>query len=321
MLRGKVLLTDHPWPDAGIERDILAGAGLELTELPAGADPAKSRSLSADVDGILTCWAPVPRAMIESSPSLRVVSRMGVGLDNIDLAAAAARGIVVTNVPDYCVEEVSDHVVAFVHAWARGTIWYDRLVREGGWAPGRYPLRKVSSLTVGVIGLGRIGQRAAAKLRALGCRVLGSDPAAPVAVAGVEIVPQADLLTEAEVVTIHVPLLPGTHHLVDGTFLDTMRPGSLLINVSRGGLVDTAALTSTLRDGRLSAAALDVLESEPEVPPALRELPNVFLTPHVAFLSDTSIVELRRRSTEEVVAVLSGQAPRNPVPLPAPPAS
>ena len=312
-----VLLTDHPWAGVDIEREVLGAAGAELAECPPGATPEQVLALCSGAAAIMTCWAPVTRAMVEAAPGLQVVARMGVGLDNIDRDAAAERDVVVTNVPDYCVEEVSDHVVALVHAWARGIVRYDRSVRGGDWLPAAFPLRRVSELTVGVLGLGRIGARTAAKMSALGCRVLGHDPAGAAPGVPVTEVARDVLLAESDVVTVHVPLLPATHHLVDAAFLAAMRQGALLVNVSRGGLADTAAVTAALGSGHLGGAALDVLENEPEIPSELIALDGAIVTPHVAFLSATSVAELRRRAAEDVADVLRGRAPRNAVRPPA----
>ncbi len=314
----KVLLTDHAWSGVEIEQRVLEEAGLELVEAPAGADEDTLLELGGDVSAIMTNWAPVSRKMIEEASRLRAVVRMGVGLDNIDLQAASDRGCVVSNVPDYCVEEVSDHVVGFIHSWARGIAAYDREVRGGEWSPGKRQLRRVSELTVGMVGLGRIGRRSVSKLGALGCRVLGLERPGSPSFDGIELVSRSRMLSLSDVVVLHVPLNEATYHLVDDRFLAAMRPEALLVNVSRGGVVDTDALIAGLRVGRPAWAALDVLESEPEVPPELRELDNVTLTPHVAFSSDVSVRELRERASLEVVHILSGDRPTNRVELPPP---
>lgn len=313
MSRPKVLLTDHPWPDADIERTILGAAGLELVEPSTPGDSAELLERSQAVSAILTCWAPVPEAMIRANPELRLVARIGVGLDNIDVGVALSQGVVVTNVPDYCIEEVSDHVLAMVHAWARGIVPYNHDVHNGDWSPTKYPLRRVADLKIAIFGLGRIGSRVAEKFGALGATVYGVDPGRDVPAHLDPHLAKDELLRIADVVTIHVPLNTETAHMVDATFLSAMKPGALLVNASRGGLVDTQALVAGLNAGRPAAAALDVIETEPTVPRELLELPNVLMTPHVAFFSDHSILELRRRACEEVVRVLKGAQPLHPV--------
>ena len=312
----RVLLTDHPWEDVEIERGILEAAGMELVAAERGAAAERRRELAADVAAIMTCWAPVPRGLIEAPAALEIVARMGVGVDNIDLQAAAETGALVTNVPDYCFEEVSDHVVALVHAWARAIVFYDTDVREGRWRPGAAQLRRVRDLTIGVVGLGRIGRRTAEKFAALGCAIVTTgtvrEPSLSPAIQPVDL---PTLLERADVVTLHLPLTDDTRHMVNSRFLDQMKAGSLLVNTARGALVDTTALVKAL-SFHLGGAALDVWENEPAIPDELRALPNVLLTPHVAFSSTKSLTELRERATEEVVRVLTGQAPLHPVSRP-----
>jgi len=310
-----VLLTDYAWPDDGVERSIIEGAGLRLVSGPAQPAPAEEiQELCREWQpaGIMTCWARVNEAAIASSAPLKIVARLGVGLDNIAVEEATARGVWVTNVPDYCVEEVSDHAVGFALAWTRGLVHFDREVRAGRWNPASANLRRLSELTCGILGFGRIGRATARKLGAFGCRLLANDPYPGPAVAGVEQVALEALLAQSDIVIVHAPLTEGTRHLIDARRLELMRPGSLLVNVSRGAVVDTEAVTQALASGRLSAAALDVLESEPHVPESLLTQPGVMLTPHVAFSSDASLLELRRRAAEEVVRVLQGQQPSEP---------
>lgn len=313
-----VLLTDRGWPDADIERSLCEAAGYRLVEAPAPADEHSLAALAAEVDpvGILFCWAPVTGKVLDAAPRLRVATRLGVGLDNIDLATAARRGITVTRVPDYCVEDVSDHVVALVHAWARGIVGYDRDVHAGHWQPGARTLRRVRHLTVGVWGVGAIGSRTAAKFAALGCRALCDDRHPQRAPRGVSPVPIDALLAGSDVVTLHMPATAQTVGIVGDALLARMKPGSLLVNTSRGSLVDVDALVRGLELGRPGAAALDVLPDEPTVPPALARNPDVILTPHVAFSSDASVTELRVRATEDLLRVLRGEPPVHPVPPP-----
>jgi D-3-phosphoglycerate dehydrogenase len=260
----------------------------------------------------MTCWAHVSAAAIEAPPALKIVARIGVGLDNIAVEAATRRGAWVTNVPDYCVDEVSDHAVGFALAWTRGLLSLDREVRAGKWQPASAKLKRLSTLTCGIIGFGRIGRATAQKLTAFRCRLLAHDPVQSVAVDGVEFVDLSALFRRSDIVIVHVPLTEGTYHLVDRGRLELMRRGGLLINVSRGGVVDTTAVIEALRSGRLAGAALDVLETEPTVPFDLFSQSGAMFTPHVAFSSESSLLELRRRSAEEVVRVLNGEPPEQP---------
>ncbi|MGD0243293.1 MAG: C-terminal binding protein [Streptosporangiaceae bacterium] len=319
--RPRVLLTDHAWPGVDVEAGLCDAAGFDLVEAPPGATEDELATLAADVDGILTCWAQVTAKVIAASPALRVVSRMGIGLDNIDLAAAATRRITVTRVPDYCVEEVSDHVVGLLHAWARCILTADRDVRAGITDPGRYAPRRVSSLVAGVWGLGPTGHRTAEKLVMMcdqeqGGEVLADDRHPELAPSGVRTVPADVLLAECDVLSLHLPLTAATRGLLDAARLARMKPGALLVNTSRGALVDIDALVAALDAGTPGAAALDVFPAEPEVPAALLTRPDVILTPHIAFSSAHSVLELRRRSTEDLLRVLAGMPPLNPVTQP-----
>ncbi|MDN0200661.1 C-terminal binding protein [Streptomyces sp. S.PNR 29] len=312
---GTVLLTDYAWPDDSVERSVIERAGHTLVTGP--AEPAAAEVVEELVAehrpaGILTCWAPVSAAAVGASPDLRIVARLGVGLDNIAVDAATERGVWVTNVPDYCVEEVSDHAVGMVLAWTRGLAVSDRDVRAGRWDPASARLRRLSALTCGVVGYGRIGRATVRKLGAFGCRILAHDPHPPKDVPGVEMVDLEELLRRSDVVILHVPLTPDTHHIVGAGQLALMKPGGLLVNVSRGGLVDTDAVIKALDSGHLGGAAFDVLESEPHVPAGLTAQPGALLTPHVAFSSDASVTELRRRAAEEVVRILADEAPAHP---------
>lgn len=307
---GTVVLTDYAWPDIEVERRIIEGAGFSLV---AGAsEPAPEAQideliLQHNPAAVLTCWARVSAKAIAASPDLKIVTRMGVGLDNIAVDAATRHGAWVTNVPDYCVEEVSDHAVGMVLAWTRGLIQYDRDVRQGNWNPAAARLRRLSTLTCGIIGYGRIGHRTAAKLKAFGVRLLTQARPGKAFDGDSELVELDDLMRLSDIVIVHVPLNGDTRHLIDAPRLSLMKHGSMLVNVSRGGVVDTEAVIGALESGRLAAVGLDVLEDEPNVPDALKAQPGAILTPHVAFSSDTSLLELRVRACEDVVRALRGE--------------
>lgn len=307
MTRPRVLLTDHPWPDTSIESAIFDAAGLELVAAAPNADTEQLLALADGAVGIVTCWAQVPRALL-ALPTIRVVSRLGVGLDNIDVSAAAELGIVVTYVPDYCVEEVSDHAVALSLAWARGLSFFEADVRAGRWRPGAVTPRRVRDLSIGVWGLGRIGTMTARKFAALGCSVI-VDRRHPERTGGFRSLAPLDLAASVDVLSLHMPLNQHTRNIVDANILEAMRPAALLVNVSRGALVDVNALVDALDAGRPGAAALDVLPNEPEIPPRLRGRSDVVITPHVAFASDASVATLRTRACEDHVSALRGAPP------------
>ena len=238
--------------------------------------------------------------------------RYGVGVDTVDVDAATRHGVAVCNVPDYGVEEVSDHAIALLLAIARRVPDLDRSVRQGAWnlAAGQ-TIRRLRGRTLGVVGLGRIGHATARKAAAFGFEVIGHDPVPGDDHPEIERVGLTELLQRADAVTLHLPLTPSTRHLIDGAALARMKAGALLINTSRGGLVDTDALVGALAEGRLAGAALDVVEPEP-LPPdhPLLALPNVVVTPHAGWYSQDSFVELKTKAAEEAVAVIEGRAPR-----------
>lgn len=309
-----MLLTDYAWADDAIERRIIEGAGHVLRAGPPEPAPAaqiEAMARESRPAAIMTCWARVSAEAIDAAPKLAIVARLGVGLDNIDVERATARGVLVTNVPDYCVEEVSDHAVGMLLAWARGLLPFDRAVKGGRWEPASARLRRVRDLSVGLYGYGRIGQRSGEKLAGFGVQLLASDPA--YGGGGLaRAVSERELLATSDIVIVHAPLVASTHHAFAAERFAQMKPGAFLINVSRGPIVDNDALLAALASGHLSGAALDVVEGEPDPPRALVERPDVIVTPHVAFSSSASLAELRRRTAEEVVRVLRGEAPHHP---------
>ena len=273
-----VLQTDFAWPDVIIERGVIEGAGHRLVTGPSEPSPAAAvEAMVAEHDpaAILTCWADISAEAIRAPSALKIVQRLGVGLDNIAVEAATARGAWVANVPDYCVEEVSDHAVALAYAWFRGIAHLDRAVKAGQWDPSGARLRRGATLTAGILGLGRIGRCTARKLAALGMTVLGHDIADVPETVPVRMVGLDRLAAEADIVIVHLPLTDETHHLVDAALLAQLKPGAFLINVSRGPVVDNDALIAALDAGRLAGAGLDVVEGEPNPPAALVARPDV----------------------------------------------
>lgn len=323
----RILITDFVWPATAPERAVLAaglGDGVEVVEAPDGSE-ATLAALAADCDGIMTCFAQVTPAVVRAAERCRVISRYGVGVDNIAVAVATELGIPVTYVPDYCVDEVSDHVMALLLAWNRQVGFYDRLAKAGRWegAASPHPLTRLRGQTIGIVGLGRIGRAVAAKARAFGLAALAYDPylASDAALPdGVTAVSLDELLAAADYVTVHTPLNDETRGLIGAEALARMKPAAYLINCARGPIVDERALYAALRDGQIAGAGLDVMESA--APPAdhpLFALDNVIVTPHVAFLSQQSVLELEVRTAQATVDVLQGRMPEflvNPAVLP-----
>jgi D-3-phosphoglycerate dehydrogenase len=309
-----VVVTDHDFPHLEVERDLLGRAGFELRFEGNARSVEEVRAVTAGAVGVLNCYTPMPAEVIESLDRCRVIARYGVGIDTIDLAAATTRGIVVTNVPDYCVDEVSDHALALILSLARGVVRLDRSVHAGAWSPAETrPLHRIPGRTLGLVGFGRIARRVAMKASAFGFRIVASDPFGPaqtMRAAGVEPRELGPLLAESDVVSLHAPLTETNRYLIGVRELARMKPGAILVNTSRGALVDSAALRDALAAGSLGGAALDVLELEPPVPDdPLLGRPDVVITPHAAFYSEESVAELQRKAAEQVVAALAGDRP------------
>jgi D-3-phosphoglycerate dehydrogenase len=286
----------------------LAGAGLSL-EVGAAAGVAAGDDVVAVLAGP---EAPVPAAALAALPRLAVLAATSTGYDHLPIEAAAAAGIWVTRVTDYCSEEVADHALALVLALLRSVPALDAAVRAGRWDVLAAPPRRVAGAVLGLVGAGTIARALAARGRALGMQVLITSrraPAEPLP-AGARWVPLAELLGAADVVSLHVPLTPATAGMVDAAVLSAMRPGSALVNVARGGVVESTALAAALRSGHLSGAAVDVLPVEP--PPAdepLLAAPNLLITPHAAWYSAAAARRPARLAAEAVAAVLTGREP------------
>ena len=313
-MTGVVAVTDHVFAHLDVERELLESGGWELRFTSNARSVDEVRAATAGAVGVLNCYAPMPAEVIASLDRCRVIARYGIGLDTIDLPAATAKGIVVTNVPDYCIDEVSDHAMALMLSIARGVVRLDRSVHAGSWSPAdARPLHRIPGRTLGLVGFGRIARRVAVKAAAFGFRIVATDPFVPgdaMRDAGVEPRELGALLSESDVVSIHAPLTDTSRYLIGAPELARMKQGAILVNTSRGGLVDTAALRDALASGSLGGAGLDVLETEPlDIDDPLLRRSDVVLTPHASFYSEESVAELQRKAAEQVVAALSGDRP------------
>lgn len=308
-----VLVTDYTWPSLEIEERTVAQVGAALV-VAASGEEGELIELARDAQAILTCFARVSAEVIAAAPGLQVIGRYGIGVDNIDVAEATRRGIPVTNVPAYCLDEVAEHVLALVLAHARGICAYDRAVRAGDWslATGA-PLFRVRGRTLGIVGFGKIGQALAGRAAALGLEVLVSDPVIPDAVvlkADATPVALDELVDRSDFVSVHVPLTEATRGLIGERELRAMKPTAFVVNAARGGVVDQEALTRALDEGWIAGAGLDVFVPERlRVDHPLLQQPSLIATPHVAFYSEESVQELQRLAAENVAAVLSGRRP------------
>jgi len=274
--------------------------------------------LTRGADAVLNCYAKMTARVIEKLDHCKIIARYGIGVDNVDLAAATTARILVTNVPDYCVDEVSDHALALILSLSRRIIAADAGVKSGNWSVTAHAeIRRLRGQTLGVLGFGKIAKALASKVQPLGMKVLVHDPylePALIAQEGAEAVNLDRLLAEADAISIHVPFSPETHNLLGQGELARMKPTAFLINTSRGGIVDELALAESLKARRIGGAALDVLSVEPPPPDhPLLQAPNIILTPHLAFYSRQSVIELQTKAAEEVARALKGEPPRSPV--------
>jgi D-3-phosphoglycerate dehydrogenase len=312
----KVLVTDAEYSSLDIESGVLAAAGHEL-RLASCKTAEDVIEAGTGVDAMLVQYAPITAAVFEALPQLGLVSRYGVGVDVVDTDAAQRHGVWVCNVPDYGTTEVALHAVAMLLALLRNLAGHDREVRTGHWdyhLGGE--LRRPSSLTLGVVGLGRIGRMTAERAAPWFSAVVGYDPYLPDLAwpKGFERVGILDLFARSSAVTLHLPLTEDTRGLVGIELLGSMPPGSYLVNTSRGGLVDLDALLDALDSGQLAGAALDVLPQEP--PPDDHPLlthPRALITPHVAWYSAEAEVELRRKAAQNIVDWAQTGRPTYPV--------
>ena len=304
----------------GPGRELLEAAGWDITEARcATADELVEHGQGADA--LLGSYVPVTRAVLQSLPAVAIVATDSVGFENVDLDAARELGVWVANVPGAATDEVAEHALAMSLALIRQLPFYDRSVRAGAWGPLPGPPRKMETLTVAVIGLGRIGRRYAELAQPIAGRVVGADPMLPADAwpEGVERCEVDDAFAAADLVSLHLPLDAATRHLAGERMFGLMRPGGYVVNVSRGGLVDPDALLAALGCGRLAGAALDVFDPEPPDPASpLLHHPRVLATPHVAYLSDASTAAYLRGQAENVLAWQRTGRPLTPVAEPVP---
>lgn len=307
----KVVLTDHGFASIEQEKTLLAAAGCELVVLQS-KDPETLAVACADADALLVQWAPINAAVIAALRHCRVIVRYGIGVDNVDLKAAGARGIPVCNVPDYCIAEVADHALALALSLARQIPQTDAAVRAGTWKilpPTPFPAFRTT--TFATAGFGRIARAVLERARVFGFRLAAYDPFVPAnafADAGIQRLDLDALWRESGILSLHLPLTADTRHMVGETSLARMRSDSIVINTARGGLVDTRALARALAEKRIAGAGLDVFETEPLEPDhPLRQAPNAILTSHTAWYSAGSVPELQRKSAEAVVRAIRGE--------------
>jgi D-3-phosphoglycerate dehydrogenase len=311
-----VVVTDSPFPNLDPAREVLSRIGATVRVVDQSA-PDAIRQATVDADGVLVTYAKISADTIAQMKRCRIISRFGIGVDNVDIEAATHAGIVVTKVPDYCIEEVADHTLALLLALARKVTFANALVHAGRWEMSAIaPIHRLRGSVLGLVGFGRIPQLVTPRAAALGMKIVASDPYISNEVmvhAGVERVDFAELVSRSDFISIHSPRVPETQHLFNANVFRAMKPTAYLINTARGAIVDETDLVHALDEEELAGAALDVLPTEPPSKSALFGRSNVILTPHMSFYSVESLVDLQVKAAEEVVRALSGERTRNPV--------
>ena len=317
MARFLIAVTDSPFPSLDPAKAALARVDPEL-RMAKSASAEDILAAARDADAILVTYAKLPGELLRQLTRCKAIGRFGLGVDNIDIPAAAALGISVNYVPDYCMQEVSDHAMALLLATARKVPLSDKLVQSGRWeVPPIVPIHRLSGRVLGLVGFGNIPRALAPKARAFGLRVVTHDPyVSPdvLSAAAVDGVSFDRLLEMSDFVSIHAPLMPATRGLFNADVFHKMKKGAVLINTARGPLVDEAALIAALDTGQLGGAALDVVTTEPLTKDSkLLGRDNVILTPHTAFYSVEALEELQTKCAADVARVLSGEQPVYPV--------
>lgn len=313
-----VAITDYSFPTLELESGILDSAGIALRSGQCKT-PETLIPMVQGADAVITQFAPVTAHVIAAMDRAKVIVRYGIGVDNVDLDAAKQRGIPVCNVPDYCIDEVADHTLAFLLATTRQVLPNCLHIRDGKWglAGSLDQLRTLRDQTVGIVGFGRIGREVAARLVPFKCRRLVFDPVVPaesIRLAGCEPVTLDALLSGSDIVTLHCPSTPQTRRILNASSLAAMKTGAIVINLARGDLIETAALVSALQSGKISAAAMDVCDPEPiPLDSPLRSLPNVITASHIASASPKAVKTLRETAAKIAVAAIRGEALPNVV--------
>lgn len=303
----RVVVTDQVFPTVDLERELLSSIDAEL--IVAEGDRDQMLELAGTADALLNTYASFSAEELQQLGSCQIIARYGIGVDNIDLDAAREAGIAVTNVPDYCLEEVAAHTVALILASYRKIPQGDALVRSGGWGVAELrPMRRISELTVGLLGYGRIARNVGSIMASMGATIIAHDPFVTDPGDGTRLVEMDDLLAESDILSLHAPLTPDTRGIIAASELEKMREGALLVNTSRGPLVVLDDLLAALKAGTIGAAALDVVDPEPLPDPSLIEgVSNLLMTPHVAFYSESALKESQTKAATQVIKRLKSE--------------
>ncbi len=313
----KVVITDYEYPNIDTERQIISDAGYSLADYQLSGEQ-ELMDATADADAVIVQYATITRKVIENLRHCQMIIKYGIGINNIDVAAASEQGIWVCNVPDYGLDEVSNHAVAMMLALGRQLLPADRALHQGKWGNETFrPLYRLAELTLGIVGYGALGQMVAKKMAGFGMNTLAYDPIVekcpPMDAQPVHFVSLEELCSRSDFITIHCPLNRHTENMINSAMFEVMKPSAYLVNTARGGIINQADLVQALREKKIAGGGLDVYEKEPlDRDSPLLSLPNVILTGHVAWYSEQSIAALQRKAAEEVVNVLGGNAPFHP---------
>jgi D-3-phosphoglycerate dehydrogenase len=314
MARKLAVVTDFGGNTMDVERGILEPMGCEVIDPPKNKDQQALISLVKDADYVLTQFAPVNAAVIEAMKKCKVIVRYGIGVDNVDLRAAAAKGIPVCNVPDYCIDEVADHALAMILDLTRKVSAHAAAIKAGNWklVVPLEALHVLRDMTVGIVGFGRIGRDVANRLKPFKCKILVFDPAVSASVvqaAGCTVAASLDdVLRSSDLLTLHCPSNENTKYMIDSQSIAKMKTGAMLVNTSRGTLVKTDDLVAALQSGKISAAALDVTDPEPINPDnPLTKMDNVIINPHMASGSTQAVLKLRRTVADIIAIAVRGE--------------
>jgi D-3-phosphoglycerate dehydrogenase / 2-oxoglutarate reductase len=317
----KIVIADYYYPDIHQELEILGKLGdveiLDCTKITSGGikDEENLIFYAADADALIVQFAPVTRKVIEGLRKCRIISRYAIGVDTIDVTAAQEKGIVVANVPDYCIEDVSDTAIAHIFNCVRKVSRAHNLLERGEWSYAKIkPVRRFASLTIGLIAFGNIARRVAQKLQPYGNTILAFDPYfhGQDKFPWVEFLPLEELLPRADILSIHAPLNQETHHMINRERIALLKPGAIVINTSRGGLIDEMALLEAVQAGQVAGAGLDVLEypDSDYAKSVLMQVPDqVVINPHIGWYSEEAILDLQRKVALNVYEMLTTGKP------------
>ena len=306
----KVVISDYVWPNIDIEKKFFDSKNIDLVVSKNKSDLKKQ---IVDADGLLFCFESIDEDILRSSKNLKVAQRYGIGVDNINIEVATELGIVVSNIPDYCIDEVSDHAMSMILSLNRLLARDSDLVKKGLWNEIKKDKRvyRLSEATLGLLGFGRIGRRISKKAKNFGLKVIAYDPYLnEKEIDDVEIHSLNKVLKDSNIISLHLPLTEQTNHIIDTEQFDLMNKDTILINVSRGGLINEEALIENLNNGKIRGAGLDVIESSTDKTNGLFSFDNVIITPHTAFFSQESSEELQLRSSMQLYDVLTGSKPK-----------